>query len=42
MFDKFEDFLLSCGYFNVVEMNYDSVEVMSTEIRLLRFLMENY
>ena len=33
MFDEFEDFLLSCGYFNVVEMNYDSVEVMSTETK---------
>ncbi|WP_026661438.1 hypothetical protein [Butyrivibrio proteoclasticus] len=31
MFDKFDVFLINCGYFDVINWENDSVEVMSTE-----------
>lgn len=31
MFDQFEEFILSCGYFDVLKWKNDSVEIMSTE-----------
>ena len=33
MFDEFDKFLLSCGYFDVFTWNEDSVEVMSKDTK---------
>lgn len=33
MFDEFDDFLLHCGYFDVIEQGEDSVEVISPETK---------
>lgn len=33
MFDSFEEFILSCGYFDVINWYEDSVEVMSVETK---------
>ena len=33
MFDEFESYLLTCGYFKVIDWKTDSVEVMSTETK---------
>ena len=33
MFDKFETYLLSCGYFEILNLDIDSVEVMSVDTR---------
>ena len=33
MFDRFEEYLLSCGYFEIIDWEPDSVEVMSVDTK---------
>ena len=46
MFTEFDEFLLNVGYFEVLNMEHDSVEVMSTETKhywiMKKFDMEGY